>query len=29
MAEYRSSIFYHTPEQAEVARQVTAEVQDK
>ncbi len=28
-AEYRSAIFYHTPEQLETAKAVTAEVQDK
>jgi peptide-methionine (S)-S-oxide reductase len=27
--EYRSAIFYNTPEQAEIARRVTAEVQAK
>lgn len=28
-AEYRSAIFYTTPEQEETAKKVTAEVQEK
>lgn len=28
-AEYRSAIFYHSPEQKEIAEKVTAEVQEK
>ena len=28
-SQYRSAIFYHSPEQAEVAKQVTAEAQEK
>lgn len=28
-AEYRSAIYYHTPEQLETAKAVTQEVQDK
>lgn len=27
--EYRSAIFYHSPEQEQVARQVTKEVEEK
>jgi peptide-methionine (S)-S-oxide reductase len=27
--EYRSAIFYHSPEQKEIAEKVTAEVQEK
>lgn len=27
--EYRSAIFFHSPEQEKVAKEVTAEVQDK
>lgn len=29
MPEYRSAIFFHTPEQEQVAKEVTAEVQEK
>lgn len=29
IAEYRSAIFYTTPEQEEIAKKVTAEVQEK
>lgn len=28
-SEYRSGIFFHTPEQEAIAKEVTAEVQDK
>jgi hypothetical protein len=28
-AEYRSAIFFHTPEQEKVAKEVTSEVQEK